>query len=116
MSLQEFIPTPQFEDYRVAFQNFFHLDRREDGVLLARAHTLGGPIQLSVQNHRALGQMLTVIGADPANEVLILTGTGDEFMMESDPHGFELENEDMPYWAYEYAYKDGRTNVSSLVN
>lgn len=116
MSLQKFIPTPKFEEYRETFKEFFKLDRREDGVLLAQAHTLGGPIQLSVQNHRALGQMLKVIGADPENEVLILTGSGDEFMMKSDPHGFELENEDMPYWAYEYAYKDGRINVSSLVN
>ncbi len=116
MSLQEFIPTPQFEDYRVAFQNFFHLDRRADGVLLARAHTNGGPVQLSVQNHRALGQLLKVVGADPDNELLILTGSGDDFMMATDPNGFQLEDQDMEYWAYEYAYKDGRINVSSLIN
>jgi enoyl-CoA hydratase/carnithine racemase len=69
-----------------------------------------------VQNHRSLGQLLKVIGADPENEVLILSGSGDDFMMASDPGGFALEDEDMEYWAYEYAYKDGRINVSSLVN
>lgn len=116
MSLQKFVPTPQFEEYREAFKDFFTMHRREDGVLLVQAHTLGGPIQLSVENHRALGQMLKVIGADPENELLILTGSGDEFMMDSDPEGFELETADMPHWAYEYAYKDGRINVSSLVN
>jgi len=116
LSLQKFVPTPKFEDYKEAFKDFFKLTRRDDGVLLAEAHTLGGPIQLSVENHRALGQMLKVIGADPENEILILTGSGDEFMMDSDPDGFELEEEDMDYWAYEYAYKDGRINVSSLVN
>lgn len=116
MSLQEFVPTPDFDEYSERFKDFFALERREDGVLLAKAHTLGGPIQLSVQNHRALGQMLKVIGADPKNEILILTGSGDEFMMDSDPDGFELESEDLPYWAYEYAYKDGRINVSSLIN
>lgn len=116
MSLQEFIPTPKFEEYREVFKDFFKLERRADGVILAEAHTLGGPIQLSVQNHRALGQMLKVVGADPENELLILTGSGDEFMMESDPKGFELEDADMPYWAYEHAYKDGRINVSSLIN
>jgi enoyl-CoA hydratase/carnithine racemase len=116
MSLQEFVPTPEFEDYQETFNDFFRLTRREDGVILAEAHTLGGPIQLSVQNHRALGQMLKVVGADPENEILILTGSGDEFMMDSDPDGFELEAEDMPYWAYEYAYKDGRINVGALVN
>ncbi|MFF8958123.1 enoyl-CoA hydratase/isomerase family protein [Streptomyces sp. NPDC014894] len=115
MSLQEFIPTPRFEEYKERFKDFFLLERT-DGVIVARAHTLGGPVQLSVQNHRALGQMLKVIGADPENEVLILAGTGDEFMMDADPEGFALEDEDMPHWAYEYAYKDGRINVSSLIN
>jgi len=116
MSLQEFVPTPRFEDYREVFKDFFKMDRRDDGVLLIQAHTLGGPIQLSVQNHRALGQMLKVVGADPQNELIILTGSGEEFMMDSDPDGFELETADLPYWAYEYAYKDGRINVSSLIN
>ncbi|MEV6258803.1 enoyl-CoA hydratase/isomerase family protein [Nocardia sp. NPDC051911] len=116
MSLQEFVDPPRFDEYSERFKDFFHMQRREDGVLLVEAHTIGGPIQLSVQNHRALGQMLKTVGADPENEVLILTGSGDEFMMKSDPDGFALEDADMPYWAYEYAYKDGRINVSSLVN
>lgn len=116
MSLQNFLSTPKFDEYRERFQDFFALERREDGVILARMHTLGGSLQLNVQNHRALGQMLKTIGADPENELLILTGTGEDFMMDSDPDGFALEDADMPYWAYEYAYKDGRINVSSLVN
>lgn len=116
MSLQEFVPTPQFEEYRETFKDFFAMERRDDGVILVRAHTSGGPIQLSVQNHRALGQMLKVVGADPDNEVLILTGSGEEFMMDADPEGFALEEDDMQHWAYEYAYKDGRINVSALVN
>ena len=116
MSLQEFVPTPRFDEYREVFKDFYKMERRDDGVLLVEAHTQGGPIQLSVQNHRSLGQMLKTVGADPKNEVLILAGSGDEFMMGSDPEGFALEEVDMPYWAYEYAYKDGRINVSSLVN
>lgn len=116
MSLQDFVPTPRFTDYRETFRDFFAMERRDDGVILVRGHTLGGPIQLSVQNHRALGQMLKTVGADPENEVLILTGSGEEFMMDADPEGFELEEQDMEHWAYEYAYKDGRINVSALVN
>jgi enoyl-CoA hydratase/carnithine racemase len=116
MSLQRFVPTPRFEDYRERFKDFYKMTRREDGVLLVEAHTMGGPVQLSVENHRSLGQMLKTVGADPENEILILTGSGDEFMMDSDPEGFALEEADMEYWAYEYAYKDGRINVSSLVN
>jgi enoyl-CoA hydratase/carnithine racemase len=116
MSLQEFVATPDFDEYRERFKDFFTLTRSDDGVLLAEAHTQGGPIQLNVENHRALGQMIKTVGADPKNEILILTGSGDEFMMDSDPTGFALEEQDLEYWAYEYAYKDGRINASSIVN
>jgi enoyl-CoA hydratase/carnithine racemase len=111
-----FIRTPEFEEYKERFKEHYKLERRNDGVLLVQAHTRGGPIQLSVENHRSLGQLLKTIGADPKNEILILTGSGDEFMMDSDSNGFKLEEEDLAYWAYEYAYKDGRINVSALVN
>src|ERR1700751_4026311 len=116
MSLQEFVPTPKFDEYSEVFKDFFRMERRDDGVLLVQAHPVGGPIQLSVQNHRALGQMLKVVGADPENEILILTGSGDEFMMGSDPSGFTMDEQELEHWAYEYAYMDGRINVSSLVN
>lgn len=116
MSYAKFIPTPDFAEYSERFKDHYVLTRREDGVITARAHTNGGPVQLSVENHRSLGQLFKTIGADPKNEVLIFTGTGKDFMMEVDPVGFELEKKDNAYWAYEYAYKDGRTNVSSLIN
>ena len=116
MSHTQFVPTPKFEEYKELFKENFHLQRRADGVILAQAHTLSGSLQLSVENHRALGQLLKTIGADPENELLILTGTGDDFMMAIDPDGFKLEKENLQHWAYEYAYKDGRTNVSALIN
>ena len=116
MSQQQFIPTPKFEEYKDRFKDFYKMQRRADGVILVEAHTNGGPIQLSVENHRSVGQMLKTVGADPENEIMIFTGSGDEFMMDADPEGFKLEAEDLPYWAYEYAYKDGRINVSSMVN
>jgi enoyl-CoA hydratase/carnithine racemase len=116
MSLTSFVSSPEFDDYQKRFKEHYKMQRRPDGVLLVEAHTQGGPIQLSVENHRSLGQMLKAVGADCKNEIMILTGSGEEFMMDSDPEGFALEEEDMPYWAYEYAYKDGRINVSALVN
>ena len=116
MSLQNFVETPKFAEYKERFKDHYHLERSADGVILARAHTQGGSIQLSVEHHRSLGQLLKTIGADPENEVLILTGTGDDFMMAIDPEGFALEKKDLQNWAYEYAYKDGRINVSALIN
>lgn len=116
MSLTDFLPTPKFEEYKERFKNHYKLERRDDGVILVQAHTAGGPIQLSVENHRSVGQLFKTIGADPENELMIFTGSGAEFMMDSDPEGFKLEEQDLDYWAYEYAYKDGRINVSSLIN
>ena len=116
MSQQDFIVCPKFEEYKERFKDHYKLERRSDGVILAQAHTLGGSVQLSVQNHRSLGLLFKAVGADSENEVMIFTGSGEDFMMEADPEGFQLEREDNAYWAYEYAYKDGRINVSSLVN
>jgi enoyl-CoA hydratase/carnithine racemase len=116
VSTRTFVPVPQLDEYQERFKEYFTFERRDDGVLLVKAHTDGGPVLLSVENHRALGQMLKTVGADPENEILILSGTGDEFMMDAAPDGFELEEEDLAYWAYEYAYKDGRINVSALIN
>ena len=116
MSLANFVPPPKFEDYRERFKDFYKMSRRDDGVILVESALKGGPIQLSVENHRSVGQMFKTVGADPENEMMIFTGSGDEFMMDADPEGFKLEQDDLAYWAYEYAYKDGRINVSSLVN
>ena len=116
MSLVGFVSLPEFDDYKERFKAHFRLTRREDGVLLAEAHTNGGPFQLSVELHKSFGQLFQTVGADTKNEVMILTGTGPDFMMAVDPTGFKLEEEDLAYWAYEHAYKDGRINVSSLIN
>jgi enoyl-CoA hydratase/carnithine racemase len=116
MSLQKFLPTPKFDEYQDFFKDHFKLERRANGVILAQMHTLGESLQLSVENHRAVGQLFKTVGADPENEVFIFTGMGDDFMMRIDPEGFKLEHDDGPHWAYEYAYKDGRINVASLIN
>jgi hypothetical protein len=81
MSLNNFVSPPKFEDYKERFKDFYKMERRADGVILVQAHTEGGPIQLSVENHRSVGQMFKTVGADPKNEILIFTGSGDEFMM-----------------------------------
>ena len=41
MSLQEFVPTPRFEEYRETFKDFYQMERRDDGVLLVAAHSSG---------------------------------------------------------------------------
>src|ERR1700721_3957802 len=99
MSLVDFVPGQKFAEYKERFKQHYKLERRADGVILAQAHTAGGPIQLSVENHQSVGQLLKTIGADPENEVMIFTGAGEDFMMDATREGFKLEQEDLQHWA-----------------
>jgi len=65
MSLANFIQPPKLEDYKERFKDFYKMSRREDGVILVEAHTKGGPIQLSVENHRSVGQMFKTVAPIP---------------------------------------------------
>jgi enoyl-CoA hydratase/carnithine racemase len=70
---------PYFEK----FQNIA-LSRDEDGVLLMRFHTDGGPIIFTGQTHQDLPEVLEDISLDHENKALVLTGTGDSFMDQID--------------------------------
>lgn len=74
---------PVFEDYRDTF-DFAALDRTEDGVLEIRLHTDGGPLVWGDAPHTELGHCFSTVAADPANRVVILTGTGDRFCADLD--------------------------------
>jgi hypothetical protein len=66
---------PYFGKYKnIAFS------RDEDGVLLMRFHTDGGPIVFTGQTHQDLPEVLEEIALDRQNKALVLTGTGDSFM------------------------------------
>lgn len=53
--------------------------RREDGILEMRFHTDGGPLRWGKRAHEDLERAFLDVGRDRDNEVVILTGTGDEF-------------------------------------
>lgn len=55
--------------------------RRERGVLELTLHTDGGPLVWAHNDgaHAELAQAFPTIAADPENQVVILTGTGDRF-------------------------------------
>ena len=58
--------------------------RDDDGVLVPRFHTNGGPIVFTGTTHRDLPDALEEVRLDPDNRALVLTGTGDSFMEEID--------------------------------
>jgi enoyl-CoA hydratase/carnithine racemase len=53
---------------------------RAGGILEVRMHTDGGPAMYGFNLHNAWTQLWLDIGSDPDNEVLILTGTGDQWI------------------------------------
>ena len=75
MSLTSYVPTPKFEEYRELFREHFIMERR-DGIIELRMHTLGGDVQWNFELHRAIWQAFQTAGADPENQVMILTTTG----------------------------------------
>src|SRR4030042_4133525 len=64
-----------FDQYKtIAF------DRTETGVLTVRLHSDGSPVIYSLDHHHDWVGAFFDISADPDNKVMILTGTGDEFI------------------------------------
>ena len=115
MSLTSYVPTPKFEEYKELFKEHFIMERR-DGIIELCMHTLGGDTQWSFELHRALWQAFQVVGADPENEVMILTTAGDTWIANMDDSSFSKEEEDRPYYSYEHMYYDGRRMLISLIN
>ncbi|MDV3128415.1 enoyl-CoA hydratase/isomerase family protein [Mycobacterium sp. 21AC1] len=53
--------------------------QRTDGVLELHFHSDGGPLQWSLLAHNEFEEAFLEIGRDRENDVIIMTGTGDEF-------------------------------------
>ncbi|HEV8298455.1 MAG TPA: enoyl-CoA hydratase/isomerase family protein [Acidimicrobiales bacterium] len=71
-----------FEEYATRYDHV-SMERR-DGIVLARLHTEGGPLVWGDGPHTELGYAFEDLGRDPDNRVVILTGTGDEFIARLD--------------------------------
>lgn len=66
-----------FADYAEKFDTIRM--RREDGILEMTLHTDGGSLRWSRHPHRELEEAFMHVGRDRENQVIILTGIGDEF-------------------------------------
>ncbi|MBO0883488.1 MAG: enoyl-CoA hydratase/isomerase family protein [Mycobacterium sp.] len=58
--------------------------RDDDGVLVLRFHTDGGPVVFTGQTHEDLTMALEEVSLDKDNRAMVLTGTGDAFMDQID--------------------------------
>jgi enoyl-CoA hydratase/carnithine racemase len=68
-----------FEEYKDSF-SCAKLSRDRDGVLLIRLHTDDGELVMTGESFRAFGALISCVGRDPENRVIILTGSGNAFM------------------------------------
>ncbi|GAA0845566.1 enoyl-CoA hydratase/isomerase family protein [Streptosporangium amethystogenes subsp. fukuiense] len=76
-----------FEEYRDRFADVAM--ERHDGILQVSLHTDGGSLKWSERAHRELPEAFRQIATDPDNRVVILTGTGPDFLTEM---AFERRN------------------------
>ena len=68
----------KFEEYSQKYQTVRM--ERQDGILQITFHTNGGPLRWGGLPHEEFPQAFSDISSDPSNRVVIMTGTGDEFL------------------------------------
>lgn len=67
-----------FDEYSTRYRHVRM--RREAGVLELRLHSDDGPLVWGSGPHTELGHCFADVGSDPENRVIVLTGTGDDFI------------------------------------
>src|SRR5580700_6321804 len=65
--------------YFTAYRSF-RLSRDPQGVLVAEFHTNNGPLTFTAQDHTDFVEAFYRISQDRDNKIVILTGTGGEFI------------------------------------
>lgn len=68
----------RFEEYSGKYKHIKM--RRRDGILEMTLHTNGGSLQWALEPQIELGNAFTDIASDRGNRIVILTGTGNEFI------------------------------------
>ena len=67
-----------FDEYSDRYSTLA-MERDQEGILLLRAHTDGGPLRWGALPHEEWPHAFADIAMDRENRVIILTGTGEEF-------------------------------------
>jgi enoyl-CoA hydratase/carnithine racemase len=103
-----------FEDYATKYQSICM--RREDGILEMRFHTDGGPFRWGLMPHRELEAAFLDVARDRENDVVILTGTGEEFCGPAVPPGGHPNRNSMTPAIYDPIYWEGKHLLMNLLN
>ncbi len=106
---------PSFDEYSETFKQHFHMEKREDGVLLIQMHSNGEPQMWSMELHRAIGQMWTIVGQDPEIECIIFSGTGEYWIANFEDESWKPERTDPAGTRYQNMFVDGRRMLISMI-
>ncbi|MCU6792510.1 enoyl-CoA hydratase/isomerase family protein [Paenibacillus sp. WQ 127069] len=77
-----------FGEYSEKYKDIM-LMTRKNGILEVKMHTDGGPLKYVWSVHEAWGKAWREIGADHENEVIIVTGSGDKWLV-GDPDAWKV--------------------------
>lgn len=101
----------RFDDYRDSFPNA-RLTRSRTGVLEAALHTDGDTLVFNGYTHEQFVDLFHAIGSDPANRVVILTGSGNAFMESISPEGFDFFTPQ----GYDKIYREGKKVLMNVLD
>lgn len=101
----------RFDNYRNAYSNA-RLTRTPEGVLEVALHTDGGKLIFNGHTHEQFVDLFHDIGSDPDNRVVILTGSGDAFMDEITPDGFDF----FTPRGYDKIFREGKKVLMNLLD
>ena len=102
-----------FDSYRDRYKTV-RLERT-DGVLEVHLHTDGGPLRWSLLAHTELEDGFREIGRDRENDVVILTGTGEEFSGPAIEPGKHPNRRIMTPETYDPIYWEGKHLLPNLL-
>ncbi len=89
---------------------------RKDGILEVRFHTDGGPFHWGLVPHRELESAFLDIARDRANQIVILTGTGQTYCGPAVPPGGHPNRNSMTPAIYDPIYWEGKHLLMNLLN
>jgi enoyl-CoA hydratase/carnithine racemase len=99
------------DTYRDSFPSA-RLTRSKSGVLEVVLHTDGGTLIFDGHAHEQFVELFHVIGSDPDNRVVILTGSGTAFMETISPEGFDFFTPQ----GYDKIYREGRKVLMNILD
>src|SRR5271163_770303 len=100
-----------FDAYRNSFPNA-RLTRSKTGVLEVALHTNGDTLVFNGYTHEQFVDLFHAIGSDPANRVVILTGSGGAFMDAISPEGFDF----FTPLGYDKIYREGKKVLMNILD